>query len=134
MRAAVDGSAAGSDVSTAAGTAVMSAPALQAGRAQPRPVKRLRLRVNHKDLALVLAQGASKHSYKPFAQAFGGSANRRAALIVESVNSHNHMLKTLRAVQRMAQLPVSDSVKQRRVLALIARHVTTALAQVELKR
>lgn len=98
------------------------------------PVKRLRLCVNHKDRALVLAQGASKRSYKPFAQAFGGSANRRAALIVESVNSHSHMIKTLRAVQRMSQLPVSDSDRQRTRLALIARHVTTALAQVGVKR
>jgi hypothetical protein len=29
------------------------------------PVKRLRLCVNHKDRALVLVQGSSKHSYKP---------------------------------------------------------------------
>jgi hypothetical protein len=100
----------------------------------PAAVNRLRLCVNHKDRALVLVQGASKRSYKPFAHAFGGSANRRAALIVESVNSHVHMLKTLRAVQRMAQLPASDSDRQRKRLALIARHVTTALAQVEVKR
>ena len=82
----------------------------------------------------MLAQGASKHSYKPFAQAFGSSANRRAALIVESVNSHVHMLKTLRAVQRMSELPASDSDRQRKRLALIARCVTAALAQVGVKR
>jgi hypothetical protein len=129
VSAAIDGSVAGSDharmrdASLGAVTGVKSAPASV-------PVKRLRLRVNPQDRAFVEVQGSTKRSFRPFAQAFGGSANRRAALIVESVNSHSHMIKTLRAVQRMSQLPVSDSDRQRTRLALIARHVTTALAQV----
>jgi hypothetical protein len=92
-------------------------------------MKRLRLRVSHQDAALVLAQGATKRSYKPFAQAFGGAANRNATLIVKAVNCNSHMVKALRAVLRMSRLPENGRAIAR--LSLIERYASTALSQVE---
>jgi hypothetical protein len=93
-------------------------------------MKRLRLRVS-KDPGLVLAQGTTKRSYKPFAQAFGagkrGSDN--AALIVKAVNCNTHMTKALHAVLRMSRLPVNGDWRTR--LSLIERYASTALSQVE---
>lgn len=93
--------------------------------------KRLRLRVSHKDAALVLAQGATKRSYKPFAQAFGGAANRNAALIAKAVNSNSHMLKVLHAVLRTSRLPVNENGRAIARLSLIEHYVSMALSQVE---
>lgn len=94
-------------------------------------MKRLRLRVSHKDAALVLAQGSTKRSYKPFAHMFGGNANRNAALIVKAVNCHTHMVKALQAIQRTARVPSNGNGARTRVrMALIGRYATTALLKV----
>lgn len=95
-------------------------------------MKRLRLRVSHDDAALVLAQGTTKRSYKPFAQAFGAAANRNATLIVKAVNCNNHMVKALHAVLRTSRLPVNgNGARLRTRLSLIERYASTALSQVE---
>jgi hypothetical protein len=93
--------------------------------------KRLRLRVSHKDAALVLAQGSAKRSYKPFAQAFGAAANRNAKLIVKAVNCNSHMLKALHAVLRTSRLPVNENGRAIARLSLIERYASTALSQIE---
>lgn len=95
-------------------------------------MKRLRLRVSHQDAALVLAQGATKRSYKPFAHAFGGAARRNAALIVKAVNCHNHMVKALQAVQRTAELPPNgNGARLRTRLALVSSYAALALKKLE---
>lgn len=91
--------------------------------------KRLRLRVSHQDAALVLAQGTTKRSYRPFAQAFGGNAKRNAALIVQAVNCNSHMVKALHAVLRTSRVPVNSDWRTR--LRLIERYASTALSQIE---
>jgi hypothetical protein len=91
-------------------------------------MSRIRLRVSHRDPALVVAQGATTRSYKPFAQAFGSTANRKAALIVTAVNCHAHMLKTLQACERTAQMPPNGNARAR--LVLIASYAKLALKKV----
>lgn len=92
-------------------------------------MSRVRLRVSHRDPALVVAQGSAKRSYMPFAQAFGATANRKAALIVKAVNCHNHMVKALQATMRTAQLPANGNARAR--LALIQSYARLALAKLE---
>jgi hypothetical protein len=93
-------------------------------------MSRLRLRVSHRDAALVVAQGATSRSYKPFAQAFGSNAKRNAALVVGAVNHHQHMVKVLQAILRMADLPQNNDVARMRVrLAFISRYCASALKE-----
>lgn len=93
---------------------------------------RLRLRVDHRDPAMVLAQGTTKRSYKPFAHAFGSAAPRKAALVVTAVNCHAHMVKALQAVQRSARLPLNGNGERATTrLALIRRYADTALSKVQ---
>lgn len=96
-------------------------------------VKRLRLRISHQDAALILAQGATLRSYKPFAHAFGATkriADANAALIVTAVNCHTHMVKALQATLRTAQLS-SNGSSARLHLALITRYARAALERLE---
>lgn len=94
-------------------------------------MSRVRLRVSHRDSALVVAQGATNRSYKPFAQAFGNSANRKAELIVKAVNCHAHMVKALQACQRTAELPPEGDARLRTRLALISSYAALALRRLE---
>jgi hypothetical protein len=95
-------------------------------------MSRIRLRVSHRDAALVVAQGSTKRSYKPFAQCFGSTANRKAALVVKAVNCHSHMVKALQAVQRTAELPSNgDRARMRTRLALIVSYSKLALKRLE---
>lgn len=87
-------------------------------------MSRVRLRVSHRDQTMVVAQGASTRSYRPFCQTFGASADRKAALIVKAVNCHQHMVKALESCQRTAQRP-NGNAKVR--LALIASYAKLAL-------
>lgn len=91
-------------------------------------MKRLRLRVSHQDAALVLAQGATSRSYKPFAHAFGVNAKRNASLIVTAVNCHRHMVTTLQHIERASRMNGSDA---RTRVRLIGRFARTALARIE---
>lgn len=96
-------------------------------------VSRLRLRVSHRDPSLVVAQGATRRSYKPFAQCFGASNNSeaKAVLIVKSVNCHNHLVKAMQAVQRTSMAPVNGSGSLlRKRLSLISRYAAAALSMV----
>lgn len=87
-------------------------------------MKRLRLRVSHRDPTLVVAQGATTRSYKPYAQAFGEKkAPRRAAVIVTAVNCHFHMVSTLRLIERTARRNGNPR------LVLIATFARTALSK-----
>jgi hypothetical protein len=93
-------------------------------------MSRIRLRVSHRDPGLVVAQGSTKRSYKPFAQCFGSNANRKAAIIVKAVNCHAHMVKALQATMRTAQMQTSDS-RMRTRLALITSYAKLALRRLE---
>lgn len=95
-------------------------------------MSRVRLRVSHRDPALVVAQGSTKRSYRPYAQAFGATANRKAALIVTAVNCHGHMVKALQAVMRTAELPSNgDRARMRTRLALVVSYAKLALRRLE---
>lgn len=95
-------------------------------------MKRLRLRVSHRDAALVVAQGATKRSYKPFAHAFGAAANSNAALVVKAVNCHNHLVKAMQSIQRTAQSPLNgNGARSRMRLSLVGRIAQTALSKLE---
>jgi hypothetical protein len=92
--------------------------------------QRLRLRAS-KDAGLVLAQGATSRSYRPFAQVFGTQrvSQKNAALIIKAVNYHNHLIKAMEAVQRGAQLPTNwNDERLRKRLALIGHYAAAALA------
>jgi hypothetical protein len=96
-------------------------------------MSRLRLRVSPQDRALVQAQGSTRRSYKPFAQAFGTKrvSETSAALIVKSVNCHNHLIVAMRTILRTTQRPVNgNGTRMRTRLALIARYATAALSKV----
>lgn len=84
-------------------------------------MNRLRLRVSNQDAALVLAQGATKRSYKPFAHAFGGNARRNAALIVTAVNCHRHMITTLQHIERASRMNGADARTRVRLIGRFAR-------------
>lgn len=92
-------------------------------------MSRIRLRVSHRDPALVVAQGATKRSYRPYAQCFGSTANRKAALIVTAVNCHSHMVKALQATLRTAQRPANGNARVR--LALVASYAKLALLRIK---
>lgn len=92
-------------------------------------MSRIRLRVSHRDPALVVAQSSTKRGYRPFAQAFGATANRKAALIVTAVNCHAHMVKALQAALRTAQMPPNGNARTR--LVLIASYAKLALKRLE---
>lgn len=96
-------------------------------------MKRLRLKIDPKDRAHVLAQGSTRRSFKPFAHAFGttriGESN--AALIVEAVNCHHLLVKDLQTILREATRPVNGNGQRMRTrLALIARHAGVAVSRV----
>jgi hypothetical protein len=94
-------------------------------------MNRLRLRVS-KDPGLVLAQGATRRSFKPFAHAFGSDrvSRSRAALIVKSVNCHNHLVFAMKRVRHTAQMSTNDTQLQTR-LKLVADYANKALARLE---
>lgn len=92
-------------------------------------MSRVRLRVSHRDPALVLAQGASTRSYRNFCQCFGASADRKAALIVKAVNCHQHMQKALEACLRTAQR--GNGARAQTRLTLIASYAKLALRKLE---
>lgn len=92
-------------------------------------MSRLRLRVSHQDKTLVVAQGATKRSYKPFAIAFGKrSGATNADSIVTAVNCHNHLIKAMQAIHRTARRPANGNARLR--LSLIARYASAALSKV----
>jgi hypothetical protein len=96
-------------------------------------MSRLRLRVSPQDRAFVLAQGSTRRSYRPFAQAFGTKrvSEAHAELIVTATNCHQHLVKALQRIQREAQRPVNgNGARMRTRLSLIARHAATALSRV----
>lgn len=88
-------------------------------------MKRLRLRVSHRDASLVVAQGAARRSYKPFAQTFGKSSEAKAALIVKAVNCHGVLVKALEASLRAARSRGDATVK----LNLVGRYAAAAIKQ-----
>lgn len=92
-------------------------------------MSRIRLRVSHRDAALVVAQGSAKRSYRPFAQAFGATANRKAALIVTAVNCHGVLVKALESCQRTAQR--GNGARAQTRLVLIASYAKLALKRLE---
>lgn len=92
-------------------------------------MSRVRLRVSHRDQNLVVAQGASTRSYRPFCQTFGASADRKAALIVRAVNCHGVLVKALEACQRTAQRGNGSRAQTR--LALIVSYTKLALRRIE---
>jgi hypothetical protein len=98
-------------------------------------VSRLRLRVSHKDAALVQSQGTTTRSYRPFAQAFGPTkraAEANAALIVKAVNCHNHLVFAMQRVQHAARLPAGANGQRLQArLKMIARHAATALERLD---
>lgn len=95
-------------------------------------MSRIRLRVSHRDAALVVGQGSTTRSYKPFAQCFGNGAPRKAELIVKAVNCHAHMVKALQACQRTAELPPNgNGARLRTRLALISSYAALALKKLE---
>jgi hypothetical protein len=95
-------------------------------------MKRLRLRVNPKDRAFVEAQGSTKRKFKPFAHAFGSKSESNAALIVQAVNCHELLVKTVLTIQREASRPVNGNGSRMRTrLALIARHAGVAVSRVQ---
>lgn len=92
-------------------------------------MSRVRLRVSHRDPALVVAQGATNRSYRPFAQCFGAGANKKAQVIVRAVNCHTHMQKALESTLRTAQRPANGNAKVR--LALVASYAKLALRRIK---
>lgn len=92
-------------------------------------MSRVRLRVSHRDPALVVAQGSATRSYRPFAQCFGASANRKAQLVVTAINCHVHMQKALLACLRTAQRGNGTRAQTR--LALITSYAKLALRRLE---
>lgn len=90
-------------------------------------MSRLRLRVSHRDAAMVVAQGSVTRSYKPYAQAFGANAASRAATIVTAVNCHHHMITTLQHIERASRMNGTDA---RSRVRLIGRFARTALSKV----
>lgn len=94
-------------------------------------VSRLRLRVSHRDPSLVVAQGATKRSYRPFAQAFGKQSETRAELIVTAVNCNHLLVKALEAAQRTAMAPVNGNGQQLRArLSRIGHYAAAALSKI----
>lgn len=100
---------------------------------KPSSRRRLRLRISHRDASLVVSQGSTTRSYKPFAQAFGvKSASAKAALIVTAVNCHIHMIKALQAIERTSRLPLNgNGARLRTRLTLIGRYASSALKAVQ---
>lgn len=94
-------------------------------------MSRIRLRVSHRDPALVVAQGSTTRGYKPFAQCFGQAAPRKAALVVKAVNCHSHMVKALQACLRTAEMPPTGDARMRTRLALISSYAAIALRRIQ---
>lgn len=94
-------------------------------------MKRLRLKIDSRDPAHVIAQGSTRRSYRPFAQAFGTKriSETNAALIVKSVNCHNHLVDAMQRILRTAQRPANGNTRLR--LVLIARYAAAALRQLQ---
>lgn len=98
-------------------------------------MSRLRLRVSHRDPSLVVAQGSTRRSYKPYAQAFGAKSTERAELVVMAVNCHTHMVKALQAIQRTASVPSNGNGARTRIrMALIGNYAAAALKRLKGER
>jgi len=103
-----------------------------------------RLKVDPKDPTLVMTEQVRGRGYKTVvAQTFGTKAFRQnnAALIVKSVNCHNHLIIAMQTVLRATQMPIKNGnghgngngieKKLRTRLALISRYATAALSKAQ---
>jgi len=95
-------------------------------------MSRLRLRINPRDRAFVEVQGSTKRKFKPFAHAFGAKSEANAALIVQAVNCHHHMVVAIQRIQQAANRPVNgNGARLRTRLALIANITAAALKRID---